>query len=415
MTPRRHLLASESGNALISALLIMGMLAMFGMALLATVDTQQRESGRERQRESAFQMGEAVLNAQIYRLSSRWPASSTGSVTDSVGLPYPLACTPASTSTDCPNDTALKASITGPDYNTGVDWTTQVRDNSAAEPNFYSDSLLSSPLTYDANNDGYLWVRATAVVRGKRRTLVALVKAEKTALTFPHHTLLAGWFTTSNSGNKVIIDNSGGYPPSEIYVRCSFPTGTAPANNCADYQSGKGQISPERVYSDPSMPNAVTPEALDSLRSAAVADGNYYTGCPPNLQGNVPGEIVFIEDAGSSCIFNGNNDYNTLAKPGMVIVGKGTLTINGDATFYGVIYHANLADSNGGLVVLGGNVSINGSIVVDGRGGIVAGSSKVNLVWNPNVFNNINAFGTAGIVQNTFREITPSATATPTP
>lgn len=409
MMPRRHLLASESGNALISALLIMGMLAMFGMALLATVDTQQRESGRERQRESAFQMSEAVLNAQIYRLSSRWPASSTGSVTDSVGLPYPTSCTEASTSTDCPNATALSSTITGPDYNAGVQWTTQIRDNSAAEPNFYSDSLLTTAPTYDANADGYMWVRATAVVQGRRRTLVALVKAEKTALTFPRHTLLAGWFTTSNNGNKVIIDNSGGYPPSEIIVRCTFPGGAPPANNCADYQSGKGQISPERVYSDPTMPNAITPEALDSLRSAAVADGNYSAGCPSSLQGNVPGEIVFIEDAGSSCIFNGNNDYNTLAKPGMVIVGKGTLTINGTATFYGVIYHANLDNSNNGVVVLGGNVSINGSIVVDGQGGIVAGSSKVNLVWNPNVLNNINAFGTAGIVQNTFREITASS------
>ena len=97
---RRQSLASESGNALISALLIMGILAMFGMALLASVDTQQRESGRERQRESAFQMSEAVLNAQIYRLSSRWPASTTGSTTDSVGLPYPNSCTQTSTSSD---------------------------------------------------------------------------------------------------------------------------------------------------------------------------------------------------------------------------------------------------------------------------------------------------------------------------
>lgn len=407
--PRRQHLASESGNALISALLIMGMLAMFGMALLATVDTQQRESGRERQRESAFQMSEAVLNAQIYRLSSRWPASSTGSVTDSVGLPYPTSCTDTSTSADCPNGTALAATITGPDYNTGVTWTTQVRDNSAAEPNFYSDSLLTSAVTYDANNDGYLWVRATAVVQGKRRTLVALVKAEKTALTFPRHTMVAGHFETTNNGNKMIIDNSGGFPPSEIIVRCTFPGGAPPAPNCADYQSGKGQVSPERVYSDPTLPNAITPEALDSLRSAAVADGNYSTGCPASLQGNVPGEIVFIEDAGTSCIFNGNNDYNTLAKPGFLVVGKGVLTINGNATFYGVIYHANLDNTSGTAVKLGGNVSINGSIVVDGQGGIFAGSSKVNLIWNPNVFNNINAFGTAGIVQNTFREITASS------
>jgi len=207
----------------------------------------------------------------------------------------------------------------------------------------------------------------------------------------------------------VIIDNSGGFPPSEILVRCSFPGGTAPATGCADYESGKGQISPERVYSDPALPNAITPEALDALRSAAVADGNYSAGCPDNLQGNVPGEVVFIEDAGSNCIFNGNNDYNTKAKPGFLVVGKGTLQINGDATFYGVIYHANLDDSNASVVVLGGNVSINGSIVVDGRGGIYAGSSKVNIIWDPNVFSNINAFGTAGIVQNTFREITASS------
>jgi Tfp pilus assembly protein PilX len=406
---RRHSLASESGNALISAVLIMGLLAMFGMALLASVDTQQRESGRERQRESAFQMSEAVLNAQIYRLSSRWPASTTGSTTDSVGLPYPNSCDKSSTSADCPNGTALSASLQGVDYDSNVTWTTQIRDNTSAEPNFYSDALLTTSPTYDKNNDGYLWVRATAVVKGKRRTLVALVKAEKTALTFPRHTLVAGWFTTSNNGNKVIIDNSGGFPPSEIIVRCSFPGGTPPANGCAQYQAGKGQVSPERVYSDPTLPNAITPEALDSLRSAAVADGNYSAGCPASLQGNVPGEIVFIEDAGADCKFNGNSDFNTAAKPGFVVIAKGTLTINGNATFYGVIYHANTAESNAGLVNLGGNVSINGSIVVDGQGGIVAGSSKVNLVWNPNVFNNINAFGTAGIVQNTFREITASS------
>jgi hypothetical protein len=32
----------------------------------------------------------------------------------------------------------------------------------------------------------------------------------------------------------------------------------------------------------------------------------------------------------------------------------------------------------------------------------------VNLVYDPNVLNGFKAFGTAGIVQNTFREITPT-------
>ena len=47
--------------------------------------------------------------------------------------------------------------------------------------------------------------------------------------------------------------------------------------------------------------------------------------------------------------------------------------------------------------------------MIDGPGGLSAGSSKVNLVYDPNVFNGFNAFGTVGIVQNTWREITPGA------
>jgi hypothetical protein len=53
-----------------------------------------------------------------------------------------------------------------------------------------------------------------------------------------------------------------------------------------------------------------------------------------------------------------------------------------------------------------GNISIIGAIVIDGAGGLSAGSSKVNLVYNPNVFAGLTAFGTAGLVQNTFREVT---------
>ena len=39
---------------------------------------------------------------------------------------------------------------------------------------------------------------------------------------------------------------------------------------------------------------------------------------------------------------------------------------------------------------------------------MIAGSSKVNIVFDGNVFNNfqgLNAYGTASIVPNTFREI----------
>jgi hypothetical protein len=123
--------------------------------------------------------------------------------------------------------------------------------------------------------------------------------------------------------------------------------------------------------------------------------------------GDQAGELVFMEDA-TGCQWNANNVYNTQAKPGYVVIARGAIgRINGTATFYGILYHANLDNSSADLITLAGNVSIYGSIVVDGAGGLSAGSSKVNLVYDPNAVNGFKAFGTAGIVQNTFREITP--------
>jgi Tfp pilus assembly protein PilX len=396
----------EDGSALITAMLVMMLLLIFGFSLLDAVDGQQADTRRERERESSFQVSEGALNAQIFQLSTRWPGSATGAS----GVPYPPSCTQGSTDADCPSTAAVTGTFANVDQSTATQWTTQVRDNSGSA-DFYSDAVLTGA-SADNNDDGFLWVRSTAVVRGKRRTLVALVKAEQTTLNFPRATLVAGKFETTNNGNKTIIDNDGEsnqFTPGDVIVRCTFPGGAPPATGCADYETDKDQVSPERVFSRPTQPSAVTPEALESLRAAARADGNYYTGCPPSLMGDQPGEMVFIEDTGANCKFNGNNDYNTRAQPGYVVIAKGTLEILGGATFYGVIYHANVDNSSAYLVDLGGNVSIQGAIVIDGPGGLYAGSSKVNLVWDPNVFNNLKAFGTAAIVQNTFREISASS------
>ena len=44
-------------------------------------------------------------------------------------------------------------------------------------------------------------------------------------------------------------------------------------------------------------------------------------------------------------------------------------------------------------------------MLVDGAGGVYAGSSGDNIVYNAFAFENIRAVGTAGVVQNTWREI----------
>ena len=110
-----------------------------------------------------------------------------------------------------------------------------------------------------------------------------------------------------------------------------------------------------------------------------------------------------------ACQYNGNAVYNTVQKPGYVVIARGTIAkTNGTADFHGIIYHANLDNLTTDVITLTGNISIFGSIVIDGPGGLSAGSSKVNLVYDPNVLSGFRAFGTAGIVQNTFREITPT-------
>ena len=392
----RHI-DGERGSALVTALLVMSLLLSFGIATAALVDTDRADSRRERERESSFQLGEGALNAQIYQLSTRWPGASQTA--------YPVQCTAASGEVDCPNGTAISSNFSTADYASGVQWTTQVRDNGGASPNFWTNDLLSSQPARDANNDNFLWVRSSAVVRGRPRVMVALVEAENVTLNFPRATLVAGSFDVSNNGNKVMIDTNGEanqFAPGDIIVRCSLA-----AAGCASWDQSKGQVSPNTVQSNPAQPRAVSVEALDQLRERARAEGNYYAGCAPSLMGDQPGEMVFMENA-TGCQWNANNTYNTAAKPGYVVIANGAIgKINGTATFYGILYHANLDNSSANLITLAGNVSVYGGIVIDGAGGLSAGSSKVNLVYDPNAVNGFTAFGTAGIVQNTFREITP--------
>jgi hypothetical protein len=377
--------------------MIMVLLLAFGAASLTLVEGDQRDSRRERERESSFQLAEGVLNAEIYRLSTRWPGAQSTA--------YPPVCLASMTHNDCPGGATLQANFTGPDYSRPVSWKVQVRDNAdGTQKNFYSESLMGTSTPKDANGDNFLWVRAEAEVAGRKRVLVALVEAENVVLNFPNATLVAGKFEVSNNGNKVLIDTNGvgneWNPPGDIIVRCSLSDA-----ECAKWNADKGQVEPAVIKSNPQQPKAVSPEALDQLRARAKAEGNYYTGCAPSLEGvNGPGGMVFMEDA-EGCHFNGNEIYNSPTKPGYVVIAKGTPTLNGNAEFYGVIYHANEAESDEMLINMKGNISIFGSIVIDGAGGLSAGSSKVNLVYNPNAFAGLQAFGTAGLVQNTFREI----------
>jgi hypothetical protein len=433
-------LRSARGSALVPAMLVMMMMTMSGAAVLATVDTQQRESRRERARESTFQLVEGVLNTQIYRLSKRWP-DSTGN------LPHPVACPVAPSTVDCPDTAALKQTFDNVDQGTWntVNWATQIRDdddpatppvdvdgNPATPPvpvdDYYHEGLLDVGARYDRNGNDKLWVRAEATVRGRKRVVVALVKAEVIpSKVVPNESIVAGWFTTeTNSASKeFVVQGTEG----EVIVRCgdggSDWLRPEIKDGCAEYQQGKNgttTVSPPRVYSIPTYGNAFEdPEyAVDGFRERAITLGNYYaTGCP-SLQGKHPGELVFIENLGSGCSYKGNDTYNTAAKPGSVVIARGgPLEITGTVTFYGLLYHANLQETVDGLPVaktallkIHGTGQVVGGLYVDGfKGGVSIGTSgRDNLIHNSNAGESLQSFGTAGIVQNSFRELRSSTT-----
>jgi len=169
MTPTKNLkmrtrLASEQGWALVTALLLMAMMMSAGLAVATYVDNEGNQSRIGRNRESAFNLAEGALNAQVFALAQGWPGAGVATVDQYT------ACTGASGGIKCPNNAQLLSMFPTSDVKTGATWQTTVRDNNVTgAPNFYSDTLTANAPGYDYNNDGTVWVRAQATAKGKLR------------------------------------------------------------------------------------------------------------------------------------------------------------------------------------------------------------------------------------------------------
>jgi Tfp pilus assembly protein PilX len=406
-------LSRQTGSALITAMLVMFVFSLLGVATLTLVDQQQKESARERVRESSFSLAEGVLNAQIYLLSRQWPGEASQA--------YSGQCTVAtSANPKCPDQSTMQTGFTGNDYTNNLTWTTEIHDNTqtglTASENFYDDTAVRAQPQWDSNRDGYMWVRAQGLVRGKRRTLVALVKAEDLSIQFPRNAVVAGKVNIGPNGNQTYINTSGSY----VTLRCS----AANLNPCKGW-SKDVQVGPNgTIVGNPSQPPALSPEKIDRLRATAKALGTYYASgaaCPPSSALNNP--LVFIEKS-NNCDFTitAGGQWNSLANPGVLVIGSGMVqfTSNKD-TYYGVVYNVNGSDQpsqpslqSSNTVVEIKNACIYGSVVIDGPGGLDIGSNNGanycngNMQYDANVANRLRAFGTAGIVQNSFREIVAS-------
>ncbi len=396
--------ADDGGWVLMTSIVLLSLMVAMAVTLLSVVDVQTSESRKQRVRETAFNLAEAGLNAQIFSLARDWPGKGNALT------PYP-ACSASVSSSRCPSQTQLANLIPTSDV-TGATWQTVVRDNGmAGSARFYSDSLVLGQPAYDQNGDGQLWVRSTATAQGKSRTIVALVRAEQQEEDIPHGALITGRLDISNMGNKAIIDaRAGGGVPTAV-VRCTPALlETAP---CLGHEVGFGslgslssllaflgkQLSPNLTQTAYAGGPAMTAEARARLKATAIADGTYYTSCPSSLAGHV----VYIE--AGNCSYTGNDVINSAADPGMVLMATGSLYVGGTIVFNGVLYHANTANSTGTVLQIQGNATIVGGVLVDGDGTTVAGSSKLNIQLSPAAFGAVSSYGSAGVIQNTWREI----------
>jgi Tfp pilus assembly protein PilX len=392
----------ERGWAVVTAIFVMTLMVSLGLASFAFVDTETRQSGNERVNESSFNLSEGALGSQAFVMAGKWPGSAS-TAWDVNGCSSSGSAKPE----QCPDVALMNQAYATQDYAAATSWSTIVRDNITTNPTFYDETVVNGLDTYDSNQDDKVWVRSSATVRGKKRTIVALVQAEKVVEPFPRSVLIAGSFATTNTGNKTIVDTNG-VPPDEgstgpVQVRCTT-TIAQPGDPCLGYEPGKDQIQPEVVQQGYPAEDAMTEDAIDRLRARAFALNAYYPAgqCPANPSG----QLIFIEDA--DCAYNNSIPgpcCNTASNPGAIIVNKGTLSFTGNIEYYGVLYMHNAQDTSGPVVTLSGTVSIIGGVNIDGNGRLDAGSSKINLIYSPIAFDNFVSYGTTGVVQNTWREV----------
>ena len=392
--------------ALLVVMVLMGIMLTAGFALVATVDTQSSASRQQRTRDSAFNLAESALNAQIFVLARDWPGSrlAPGAPPPS---PYPV-CSPATGTTRCPDNAAL---IQGGSADlAAAGWQTRVYDNGAASaPNFYSDSIVTGQPAYDANGDNKVWVRAQGTVEGRARTLVALVGTEPKSESIPHAALIAGRFSVGNSApNKEFIRSNGAM----VAVRCTGPSDAVclgadlspPVNtagklyqNLANWVTG---TTPTHSY--PPTKTALSPDALAGQRARAIVDGTFYSGCPSAAQ--LTGKVVYV--VSGNCSYTGNDQFNSAQSPGILIIEQGSITFGGTTRFKGVVYVVNTNNATSTVFKTQGNAGVDGGILIDGPGQAEIGSSsEPHLKFDPNAFAAIESYGSAGVIQNTFREL----------
>jgi Tfp pilus assembly protein PilX len=398
----------EQGVALVAAIVLLTVIMGLGLGLLLFTDNQQKASAREQASESAFNLAEAALNAQVGQLSRRWPS------TEKIGEEFPTCNPTTSTSTNgCPSTAGMNAgypaagSTTCP-AGTATEawgspltnrWTTYVREDVGKSPNFNSTTEHEAPV-WDEHKTGKLWVRSVGVVQCHIVTLVTLVSRQEVTVSFPENAATANWFETSNKGEKTIVNTKGpkAAQSGKVSMRCTTPH----PEPCKNWDESKEQVSPNTTEGPGSPSPTLSATQLEALKQQAETAGTYYPAgkCPESPEA-ADGLPAYVEGPCELSYKKGTG--NSEASPGFLVLVNGTLTLGGNSQFFGVVYAVNKQESSGVVVELHGCNRLIGAIDVDGNGGINFGSCKENLVYDPTAIKNLKGSAGAAPTRNSFR------------
>ena len=407
--------SGEQGFALVAAIVLLTVMMGLGLGLLLFTDNQQKASAREQSSEAAFNVAEAALNAQVGQISRAWPTTAEAfpekrctsgeTYNAKTGCPTPidLKSDPNSSSTTCSgtDTSAFKTPLSN-------QWTTYVREDVGGSPYFNSTEeiavnafdkgrLVGGKLT----PWGKLWVRAVGVVQCHPVAVVTLVSRQEVATSFPEAAAVANWFETSNNGNKTIVNTQGpnAGQSGKVSMRCS---GFKSAEECEKWDSSKEQVSPNTTGAGPSPSPTLSATQLEEEKQQAEFAGTYYAAgnCPGSLEA-ITGLPTYVEGP-CELSYNGG-EGNSYAKPGFLILANGTIKLNANGQFFGVIYAVNKQESSGVVVEIHGCNKLTGAIIIDGNGGISFGSCKENFVYDPRAFKEVKGYAGATPTRNGFR------------
>jgi Tfp pilus assembly protein PilX len=417
---RLSAVTQESGSALIAGIIVLMVIMLLGGAAIQAADVQSHQTAHERAGEAAFNLASSALDAEGTLLGQSWPSSSAAA--------WPVCTQASTTSSTCPKTgvtNGYSTTYAGSVY-TSPTWSVQLIDDNVsgvADANYYSDSILTNAglAHYDANADNKLWIRASATIAGQTRTVVSLVRRQSFVVDLPQNVITSGGVTTSNNGNKIIIeakDSTSGLSGT-VDVRCN-PSGNTPnyGDPCAGWDPKHGQLDPANNYTlnytDPIVSyQTLSNGEIEALRQSAQYGGTYYsTGTCPTFGTS---GVLFIENA--DCSYTSNADWGSDTNPVALIVAQGTLTINA-SKIYGVIYMVDGQGSypTGGVctsreqnsvITIGGSGAIHGGLFIDRCGtatvGDKGGDNGFDIAYDTAVFNGFRTYSAPSLALSTFR------------